>query len=111
VFSDVHIQEDVLNESVISVFLKEMTDNQDFIVNGRPGVTVPAAICSNESFEKVILNFRLELCSKEFKMATLDYCKQFKLASGLVYLNLQTYGEQGPVKAVAALTDFFLEVF
>jgi hypothetical protein len=51
VFSDVHIQEDVLNESVISVFLKEMTDNQDFIVNGRPGVTVPAAICSNESFE------------------------------------------------------------
>ena len=111
VFADVLIREDILNESVISVFLKEMSDNQKIILNGKSGLTVPAEISTNENFEKVLLSFRLDQCTKDFKIATLDYCKQFKLSSALVYLNLQTYEEQGPVKSIATLTDFYLDVF
>ena len=62
-----------------------------------------------ENFEKILINFRLDSCSKEHLLKLIDVCKQFKLTSAMMYLCLSTYGEQGALQALTQLKDFYLD--
>lgn len=62
-----------------------------------------------ENFEKILLNLKLDQCSKDYKLSLIAYCKKYKMSSGLMYLCFSAYGEQGPVQALKHLKDFYVE--
>ena len=61
----------------------------------RRGESIPASVSPAENFEKILINFRLDSCSKEYKVKLIDFCIQYKLTSAMMYICLNTYGEQG----------------
>lgn len=62
-----------------------------------------------ENFEKILVNFRYDSCTKEFKLSLIDFCKKYKLHSGIVFLSLNLFGEDGTYIALQELKDFYQE--
>jgi hypothetical protein len=92
-FADCTISEKILSEQVLQHHLKNYADVFSKTQVGVKGESVPAAISPAENFEKILINFRLDSCSKEHKLKLIDVCVQFKLTSAMMYLCLSTYGE------------------
>jgi len=53
-----------------------------------------------ENFEKILINLSFKECSISYKNDLIEFCKKYKLSSGLIYLCLSTYGIEGPVVAL-----------
>ena len=64
-----------------------------------------------ENFEKILINLKLDNCSQELKMSLIQFCKEHKLSSGLIFACQHSFELQGPLHALVQLRDMFLDTF
>lgn len=88
VFAERPINESVLDQQVLTQFQKRYTDSYQLTVQGVRGSTVPPALSQSENFEKILMNFRFDSCSQEYRDKIIAYCKEHQLSSGLIYMCL-----------------------
>ncbi len=65
-FAECTIRESILHD-LLSHHQKVYTNNHEQIKNGSQGETLTAAVSPAENFEKIVVNFRFDTCSLEFK--------------------------------------------
>lgn len=51
---------------------------------------VPKHMTSLENFEKIIMQFKFELCSDEYRQELISYCRKYQQPTAMIYLCLQS---------------------
>lgn len=109
VFSETPIPEAILNFHILqhhhNKFIENLSDYND--VNP---LSTDTALNPAENFEKIIINLCFTGCSKNYKEELIKFCREYFLSSGLIYLCLQTFEDQGPAIALRQLRDFYQQV-
>lgn len=108
VFSEMPIPEAILNFHILqhhhNIFLENLTE-QTQNTSPTSGKTITTQNPA-ENFEKIIVNLSFNACGKPYKEELIKFCREHHLSSGLIYLCIATYDEQGPSVAVAQLCFF-----
>jgi hypothetical protein len=51
---------------------------------------VPKHMTSLQNFEKIIMQFKFELCSDEYRQELISYCRKYQQPTAMIYLCLQS---------------------
>lgn len=101
VFSETPIPEAILNFHILQHHHNKFIENlSDYNAVNPTSNMSDTALNPAENFEKIIINLCFTGCSKTYKEDLIKFCREYFLSSGLIYLCLQTFDDQGPTLAL-----------
>lgn len=62
-----------------------------------------------ENFEKILINLNFSSCSNAYKQELIEFCRKYKLATGCLFMCIDTHCELGPSIALSQMRDFYIQ--